>query len=103
MNVQLGIICEVFKKGRQMYTQMKAYVLPFQNNINFEFGEFLHTLKSVREHFALLQLAGVLSGNYKIFKEKKKYECTLGYNLWSFQEWPTNLYPNKSLRSPLSE
>ena len=34
MNVHLGIICEVFKNGRQIYIQMKAYVLPFQNNIS---------------------------------------------------------------------
>ena len=34
MNVHLGIICEVFKNGRHIYIQMKAYVLPFQNNIS---------------------------------------------------------------------
>ena len=34
---------------------------------------------------------------------KKKYESTVGYNLRSFQGWPTNLYSNKSLGSPLSE
>ena len=34
MNVQLGIICEVLKNDRRIYMQMKAYVLPFQNNIS---------------------------------------------------------------------
>ena len=33
MHVWLGIILEVFKGDRQIYIQMKAYVLPFQNNI----------------------------------------------------------------------
>ena len=34
MNLRFGIIfLEVFKGGRQIYIQMKAYVLPFQNNI----------------------------------------------------------------------
>ena len=33
MHVRLGIIFEVFKGGRQIYIQMKAQVLPFQNNI----------------------------------------------------------------------
>ena len=32
MNVQLGISLKVFKGGRQIYIQIKAYVLPFQNN-----------------------------------------------------------------------
>ena len=53
--------------------QMKAYVLPFQNNIShFEFGQFLHTLKSLHVHFALLQLAGALSGNNTIQCEEKR-------------------------------
>ena len=34
MHVRLGIILEIFKGGRQIYIQMKAYVLPFQNNIS---------------------------------------------------------------------
>ena len=34
MNLRLGIILEVFKGGRQIYIQMKAQVLPFQNNIS---------------------------------------------------------------------
>ena len=67
MHVRLGIIFEVFKGGRQIYIQMKAQVLPFQNNISIlNFGQFLHTLKSLRVHFALIQLAGVLSGNNTI-------------------------------------
>ena len=35
----------------------------FEYHIIFEFGQFLHTLKSLRVHRALLQVAGVLSGN----------------------------------------
>ena len=34
MHVRLGIILEVFKCVRQIYIQMKAEVLPFQNNIS---------------------------------------------------------------------
>ena len=78
MHVRLGIILEVFKGGRQIYIQMKAYVLPFQNNRSFEFGQFLHTLKSLRVHFALLQLAGVLSGNNTIQCEEKQI-CMYGW------------------------
>ena len=33
MNVWLDITSEVFKGGRQIYIQMKAYVLPFKNII----------------------------------------------------------------------
>ena len=33
MHVRLGIILDIFKVGRQIYIQMKAYDLPFQNNI----------------------------------------------------------------------
>ena len=55
-------------------------------------------------HLALLQVVGVLSGNNTILcEEKNKYECTVGYNFKSFQGRPTNLYPNESLGSPLSE
>ena len=35
MNVWLDITSEVFKEGRQIYIQMKAYVLPFKNIISF--------------------------------------------------------------------
>ena len=35
MNVWLDITSEVFKGGRQIYIQMKAYVLPFENIISF--------------------------------------------------------------------
>ena len=34
MNVRSGIALKVFKAGRQIYIQMKAYLLPFQNNIS---------------------------------------------------------------------
>ena len=35
----------------------------FEYHISFEFAQFLHTLKSLRVHRALLQVGGVLSGN----------------------------------------
>ena len=35
MNVWLDITSEVFKGGRQIYIQMKAYVLPLKNIISF--------------------------------------------------------------------
>ena len=35
MNVWFEITSEVFKGGRQIYIQMKAYVLPFKNVISF--------------------------------------------------------------------
>ena len=65
-----------------------------EKHINFEFGQFLHTLKCLRVHFALL---------IQLEDQKKKYESTVGYNFRSFQGWPTNLYSNESLGSPLSE
>ena len=56
MNVWLDITSEVFKGGRQIYIQMKAYVLPLKNYyIIFEFAQFLHTLKSLRVHLLLIQ------------------------------------------------
>ena len=56
-------------------------------------------------HFVLLQLAGALSGNNTIQCKDKKRNMNVhcGYNLISFHEWPTNLYSNGSLGSPLSE
>ena len=51
MNVWLDITSEVFKGGRQIYIQMKAYVLPFENIISFlNLPNFIHTLKSLRVH-----------------------------------------------------
>ena len=35
MNVLLNITSEVFKGDRQIYIQMKAFVLPFKNIISF--------------------------------------------------------------------
>ena len=35
MNVWLDITSEVFKGGRQIYIQMKAYVLPLRTLYNF--------------------------------------------------------------------
>ena len=35
MNVRLSITLDVFKEGRQINISIKAYVLPFQNNISF--------------------------------------------------------------------
>ena len=46
--------------------------------VNFEFGQFLDTLKSLRVHFALLQLAGVLSGNNAIQCVEKQI-CMYGW------------------------
>ena len=48
-----------------------------EKHINFEFGQFLHTLKSLRVHFALIQLAGVLSGNNTIQREDQKRNMNL--------------------------
>ena len=56
MNVWLDITSEVFKGGRQIYIQMKAYVLPFKNIISFlNLAKFIHTLKSLRVHLGLIQ------------------------------------------------
>ena len=105
MNVRSGIALKVFKAGREIYIQMKAEHLPFQNNISIlNLANILHSLKSLRVHLAILQVVGVLSGNNTILcEEKNKYECTVGYSFKSFQGRPTNLYPNESLASPLSE
>ena len=49
---------------------------PFsEKHINFEFGQFLHTLKCLRVRFALL---------IQLEDQKKKYESTVGYNFRSF-------------------
>ena len=51
---------------------------PFsEKHINFEFGQFLHTLKSLRVHLALIQLAGVLSVNNTIQLEDQKRNMNL--------------------------
>ena len=34
MHVRLGILLEIVKGVQQIYIQMKAYVLPFHNNIS---------------------------------------------------------------------
>ena len=39
--------------------------------------------------------------NTTLWRNKNKYECMVEYNFRSFQGRPTNLYPNKSLCSPL--
>ena len=72
----------------------------FEYHIIFEFGQFLHTLKSLRVHRALLQVAGVLSGNNQHYLVKNK-NMNVWYNFRSFQGRPTNLHPNESLCSPL--
>ena len=80
MNVWLDITSEVFKGGQQMYIQMKAYVLPFKNIISFfNLGQFLHTLKSLRVHRTLLQVAGVLSGNKSTLPCE---EIKIDMNVW---------------------
>ena len=53
----------------------------FRITFNFEFGQFLQTLKSLRVHFALLQLAGALSGN--------KIQIHLGI-IWEVFKWPSS-------------
>ena len=48
-----------------------------EKHINFEFGQFLHTLKSLRVYFALVQLAGALSGNNSVLREDQKRNMNL--------------------------
>ena len=73
MNVRLGISLKVFKGARQIYIQMKAYVLPFKNNITIlNLANVRHTLKTLHVYLALLQLAGVLSGSSTIQCAVKK-------------------------------
>ena len=75
MNVWLDITSEVFKGGRQIYIQMKAYVLPFKNIISFFlFGQFLHTLKSLRVHLGLIQ--------WKQFNTIHCEEIKINMNVW---------------------
>ena len=70
----------------------------FEYHIIFEFGQFLYTLKSLRVHRALLQVAGVLSGNKSTLPCE---ECMVWYNFRYFQGRPTNVHPNESLCSPI--
>ena len=104
MHVWLGIILEVFKGGRQIYIQMKAYDLPFQNNIQFWIWQMHSYLKeppcALRTPFNL-PVFSVKTVQYSV--KKNRYACMVGYNFRSFQRWPTNLYSNESLGSPLSE
>ena len=51
----------------------------FEYHITFEFGQFLHTLKSLRVHRALLQVAGVLSGNKSTLPCE---EIKINMNVW---------------------
>ena len=71
MNVWLDITSEVFKGGRQIYIQMKAYV---QYYIIFEFGLFIHTLKSLRVHLGLIQ--------WKQFNTIHCEEIKINMNVW---------------------
>ena len=41
--------------------------------------------------------------HYTLWRNKNKYECLVGYNFRSTQGRPTNLHPNKGLRSSLFE
>ena len=106
MNLRLGIIVEVFKGGRQIYIQMKAQVLPFQNNISIlnSANSFIPWRDSVCTSHSF-NFDGVLSGNNTIQRDDqtRNNESTVGYNFRSFQGWPTNLYSNESLGSPFSE
>ena len=74
MNVHLGIIWEVFKNSRHINIQMKAYVLPpFRITYQFWIWPISSYLKEpLRVHFALLQLAGALSGNNTIQCKKRE-------------------------------
>ena len=71
----------------------------FEYHIIFEFDQFRHTLKSLHVHRALLQVAGVLSGNKSTLPCE---EIKINMNVWLditspfFQGRPTNLYPNES-------
>ena len=57
------------------YIQMKAYVLPFKNIIYiFEFGQFVHTLKSLRVHLGLIQ--------WKQFNTIHCEEIKINMNVW---------------------
>ena len=60
-----------------LYSNESLGSLLSEKHINFEFGQFLHTLKSLRVHLALIQLAGVLSGNNTIQREDQKRNMTL--------------------------
>ena len=51
----------------------------FEYHIIFEFAQFLHTLKSLRVHRALLQVAGVLSGNKSTLPCE---EIQIDMNVW---------------------
>ena len=83
MNVWFGINLEVLKGD----LQMKPYLHPnealgssrFEYHIIFEFGQFLHTLRSLRVHRALLQVAGVLSGNKSTLPCE---EIKINMNVW---------------------
>ena len=74
MNVWLDITSEVFKGGRQIYIQMKAYILPLKILYHFEFGQFFHTLKSLRVHLGLIQ--------WKQFNTIHCEEIKINMNVW---------------------
>ena len=104
MHVRLGIILEIFKGGRQIYIQMKAYVLHFQNSIlilNLA-NSFIPLRASVcTSHSFNLPVFSVETIQYSV--KKNRYACTVGYNFSNVQGWPIYLYSNESLGSALSE
>ena len=104
MNVHLDIICEVFKNSRQIIFKWKPRLSPFRIAYQFWIWPISSYLKE--PPCALRTPSTCWCSQWKQYNtvwKKEKYECTLGYNLWSFQEWPTNLYSNERLGSPLSE
>ena len=70
MNLRLGIILEVFKGVRQIYIQIKAWVLPFSNNI-------LILNKYLKEPPCVLQLARGLSVDNTIQREDQQINMNL--------------------------
>ena len=78
MNLRLGIILEVFKGGRQIYIQMKAYVLSFQNSISI-----LNLANSFIPYWASVctshsfNFDGVLSGNNTIQRDDQTRNMNL--------------------------
>ena len=100
MHVRLGIILEIFKGGRQIYIQMKAYVLHFQNSIlilNLA-NSFIPLRASVcTSHSFNLPVFSVETIQYSV--KKNIYAYTVGYNISNVQGWPIYLYWNDSLGS----
>ena len=76
MNVWFEITSEVFKGGRQIYIQMKAMFSPLRILYHFwiKYGQFRHTLKSLRVHLGLIQ--------WKQFNTIHCEEIKINMNVW---------------------